>query len=674
VTGAAHGSELDELRPVTVLFADIVGSTALGERLGPAEVKALVGDCVTQMSRAVEEYGGSVQAYQGDGICAYFGVPVAHEDDPERAVRTALRILEVLGEYARDICAAWGISDFNVRVGINTGQAGVGLVGAADPQAVALGDTTNVAARLEASAAPGTILVGEEVARRLAHRFLFEPVGDIAAKGRSASVAASRLVGPKREERAAAPPPLVDREAELERLRTATRELQAGRGQILLLVGEPGIGKTRLLAELRSIASDEVTWLEGECLSYGGLHSWPLIEVLRRWLGVEPGDPEIAVRTKAHAKLGALLGPRLDEFLPALGRLLQIRVDRDGPTEPLAGEDASDEIERAYLTWIEALAAERPVLLALEDMQWAHASTRRIAEALLALTDRVPLLLAATTRREPGSEGWRFRLRVLSDYAHRSTELALAPLADEAAGRLLDTLLPGALDGDSRAELIARAEGNPLYLEELLQALVHAGGMRQTRRAWTVTPRSADLLPPALENLLVARIDRLPDGPRRLAQAAAAIGRAFPLRALDRVFASEDLQQDLEVLLRGEIVHELRRYPEREYTFKHGLLQEAALSTLTPLRRRDLYRRVASAFEELGTDSLDDLERLAHYYAQGDDLAKALDYLERAASAAEALNAVRARDLWRRAEALASRLGDSDAARRLEERAQALRA
>ena len=164
----------EELRPVTVLFADIVGSTALGERLPPDEVKVLVGECVTLMSQAVEEYGGTVQAYEGDGICAYFGVPRAHEDDPERAARTALRILEVIGGYARDVAEAWSIPDFDVRVGINTGRAGVGPVGAGSPQTVALGDATNVAARIQSAALPGTIAVGEETARRLAHRFAFE--------------------------------------------------------------------------------------------------------------------------------------------------------------------------------------------------------------------------------------------------------------------------------------------------------------------------------------------------------------------------------------------------------------------------------------------------------------------------------------------------------------------
>src|SRR5215212_270656 len=214
----------DELRPVTVLFADVVGSTSLGERLSPDEVKALVGECVTRMSRAVEEFGGTVQAYQGDGICAYFGVPAAHADDPERAARAALRIVDLVGDYARDVEAAWGIQRFNVRVGVNSGPTAVGEVGAATPQLTATGDTTNVAARLESLAEPGTVLVGETTAQRLARRFVLEERGPTAVKGRARPVRTWRLVRARPQERGGATTPLLGRDRELARLRTALDE------------------------------------------------------------------------------------------------------------------------------------------------------------------------------------------------------------------------------------------------------------------------------------------------------------------------------------------------------------------------------------------------------------------------------------------------------------------
>jgi DNA-binding SARP family transcriptional activator len=621
VTSSARPVE-DERRPVTVLFADIVGSTALGERLEPDEAKVLVGECVTMMSRAVDEYGGTVQAYQGDGICAYFGVPAAHEDDPERAARTALRIVEVVRGYARDIEAAWGIGGFAVRVGVNSGPAAVGLVGTVEPQAVALGDATNVAARLQSAAEPGTILVGQTTARRLSQRFVLEPVGEITVKGREEQVAASRLVRAKEREPRVASTPVVGRERELEHLHALVEDLVAGRGCAVLLTGPAGIGKTRLLTELAALAGERVTWLEGGCHSYGGLPRWPFIEALLGWLGAEIGEPEIAIRTKARASLGALFGGSVDDVLVPLAALLRLRLGPDeGPTGP--------SMLHAYARWLEALAARQPVVVAIEDTQWADLPTRELAQSLLELTDRAPVALVLTEEPIAGSEGAALRLHTLGQFGHRTTELPLVPLSEAASEQLLSALVGDRIDRSTRVGLIAEAEGNPLYLEELARTFLE-GGLEPRGRTWTVTLGSQELLPPTLENLLVARIDRQPDGPRRLAQIAAAIGRTFPVRVLEQV-AGEGTHEALTALLRSGIVRETSRYPELECSFTHGLVREAALSTLTSARKRALYTSIASAFESLYADSLDEhLERIAHYYAQAGNLPKALEYAERA--------------------------------------------
>jgi len=651
----------DELRPVTALFADVVGSTALGEHLAPDEVKTLMGECVSRLSRAVEEYGGMVQAYLGDGICAYFGVPAAHEDDPERAARAALRILEVVREYWFELEAAWGLSEFNVRIGINSGQTAVGLVGSGDRQPVALGDTTNVAARLQGSAAPGTICVGEATARALEHRFELEPLGGIPLRGRDEPVQAWRLV--RARVRASPSPafPLVGRDAELERLRAEVEGLtQAGRGRVLFLRGEAGMGKTRLLQEVRAIAGEDVVWLQGDCLSYGGLVLWPFIDMLRSWLGVGPDDPEVLVRTKTRARLGALLGARSSEALPALLRLLKARLEPDEDRELPAPADLAAAIRAAYRTWIAALAEHGPVIVAIEDLHWADPSARAVAEELLSLTDGAPLLLAFTLR--PGqSEGARLRLHALAEFAHRTIDVVLEPLSEDAARRLLHLSLPGLVEEAAMSEVLSRAEGNPLFLHELLRSLVQGGGLRRGR-SWTLTARAAGYLPQALENLLVARIDLLPDGARRLAQIAAVIGRSFPVRVLARL-APDGFEADLAVLLREEVIQELRRLPERSYVFKHALLQEASLSTLTPARHRSLHARVAATFEELFEPSLDEhLELLAHLYVESGELQKALAYLQQSADKAEGLDAQEeGAELRRRAAKVAARLGDGSA-------------
>jgi len=455
-------------------------------------------------------------------------------------------------------------------------------------------------------------------------------------------------------------------------------ELQAGRGQILLLVGEAGIGKTRLLAELRAGVSGSVMWLEGRCLSYGGDQlSWPFVEMLRGWLGLQPGEPEVAVRMRLRAKLGGLFGPQADRVLPYLGRLLSVRLDPEFESRLAAAtpEALAAETRRAYLDWIERLAERQPLVVALDDAHWADPSTRALAEDLLEVTDRAPLMVAAALRPDTASEGWALRLKALSEYQHRAEEVTLGPLSREASLQLADAILPaGVLDEVIKEGMVLRAEGNPLYLEELLRSMVEGGGLDRGR-SWTLTISTGQLLPSSLESLFVARIDRLPPGARSLAQVAAVIGRNFPVRVLDEVGESDDLQGDLAVLLRAGMVRELRRYPELECTFKHGLLQEAALSTLPKARQRELYGRVAAAFERLYAGSLEDhLEVLAFDYYRSDDDAKALQYLERAGSKAAGLNAAdQATELWTRAQKVASKLGDDEAGRRLAERLSAVR-
>jgi class 3 adenylate cyclase len=670
------GAVDDELRPVTALFADIVGSTGLGERLAPDEVKEVVGDCVSRMSRVVEEFGGTIQAYVGDGICAYFGLPASHEDDPERAARAALKIMRVIGEYSRDIEAAWGVRDFNVRIGINSGQAGIGMVGAADRQAVALGDSTNVAARLQAGTEPGTIALGAATARRLGPGFDLRPAGTLPVKGREEPVSSFRLIGVASDARRAVELPLLGRDHEMATIEAIATDLRSGRGQIVLFVGDAGIGRTRLLGELRQRVGD-VPWLEGECAGYGGQMPYaPFVAALRGWLGVTEGVTDVAVRLRLRARLAPLLADRAAELLPYLARFLGVRSELgdDEALNRLTPDGLAVAMRGAYAHWVAALCARGPVVVALEDAHWADVPTGGLAELLIPLTDRTSLILAITTRRESSSEGWRLRLQALADYSHRTTEIAVGPIADEAAHRLIQVMLPGALDHAAEADLVARAEGNPLYIEELVRTLAEAGGADR-RRDWTLSTSSMAMLPPALEGLLVAQLDRLPDDPRRLAQVAAVVGRQFPVRVVEQVLTGDEVRAGLTTLLRADVVREVRRFPELECAFRHGLLHEAVLGTLTPWGRRELHGRIGAAYEAVYAGALEDrLDILAEHYARSDDLARALEYLGRAADRAAAIDATdQAAELRRRADKVAARLGEArvDAGARVSEGAAA---
>jgi len=655
----------DEVRPVTALFVDVVGSTSLGERLQPDEVKVLIGDCVSRMSHAVEKHGGMVQAYAGDGICAYFGVPAARDDDADRAALAALEILREMETYALEIASAWDVADFQVRVGINSGQAGVGTVGAGHPQFVALGDMTNVAARLQAAAEPGSIVVGESTARRVSARFVLEPLGELTVKGRAGPVPAWRLVRRKTAQRRISRVPLVGRTTEIARLQKVVAELQSGRGMVLSVRGDAGLGKSCLLGEVGDLVSRDVIWIEGQCRAYSPLY-WPFLEMLRSWLGVDEIEAEIVVRTRLRARLSEAVGDEIGEVLPYLGHLLGIKQNATdvASIQELSPADLAERVRLAFRRWIVCLAHTAPVVVAIEDMHVADPATCHAAEALLSVTDEAPLLLAVTMRPEPDSGGWAFHVSALASHPHRVVDLSLEPLEEAEAEELATAL--GVSEPATRSLIVSRAEGNPLYLEELCDASPSLGELRS--RTWTITTTRADL-PSPLDTLLIGQIDGLGADARALVQAAAVIGRVFTASVLESIAGAEAIR-GMPELLRGGIIRERRRYPELEYSFRHGMLQEAALSTLTPARREALYRAGAAAVETLYAGALDErAEILAHYHAHGGKPEASLRYLEMAAERADSLGeASHTLHLWMRASRVASAIGDASAEARASER------
>jgi adenylate cyclase len=633
----------DELRPITVLFADVVGSTALGERLPPDEVKALVGECVNRMSAAAEAYGGFVQAYQGDGICVFFGVPSAHEDDPERAAFAALEILDVVADSARDVRDAWGIANFAVRVGVNSGTAAVGLVGAQSPHPVALGDVTNTAARLQMAADPGTIVVGPRTARRLEARFRLTSVGPLELKGKHEPVDAWWLLGPRGAERLAWVAPFVDRGADVGRIRNVVEAVaDRGLGQVLVVLGPAGIGKTRLLDEVAQDTSDRITWIRGEARSSATRLTYAtVIHALRSWLEIGSADPEIVVRTRLRARAGDLM---TEDSVAGLGSLLGLQ-----------GMPTSSDPQAAVVTWIETLAERGPAALVLDDLQWADQPTREVVEHVLLLTERLPLLLVLSLRPDPGSEGWALRLLAMADYAHRTTEVSVGPLGHGSAENLASAFAPG-LDDATRAELLREADGNPLYIEELARDFSEAGADRH--RTWTLTALPVRPLPSALESLMISRVDRLPVDARQLVQAAAVLGRSFPVSVLRAMVEDDSFDEHMQMLLRAGLIRETRRYPTFECAFTHGLLQEAVLATLPGSRQQALYRAAAHALEQqLGDDTIERLELLAECHARSDELERALEHLERAETLAREVGTPsQAAEYRRRAEKVAARL------------------
>jgi ABC-type transport system substrate-binding protein/class 3 adenylate cyclase len=639
----------EERRAVTALSGDIVGSTHLAERLDPEEAKLVVGEAVARMVAAVEELGGTVKDLAGDGILALFGAPVAHEDDAERAVRAGLRIATDLAGYAREVADAWGIDDFAVRVGVNTGTVVLGPVGGGSRvEYGAVGDSINTAARLQSSARPGSVLVGESTHRLVEPLFEWSEPQRLALKGKQEQVMAYEATGvraaPGRTRGLGREAPLVGRDIELATAREAAEAVLSGTGGILFVTGEAGIGKSRLVSEVRRIVEEadspgrRPVWLEGRCVSYGeSLPYWPYRDVVREWLGISVQDPELRVRVHLRHEIESLFGERASEIYPYLGAMLGLTLEAEAATRlaelsPEALQYRTFEVVRALL---EALADSRPVVVVIDDLHWADATSLQLTESLLGVADSAAVLLILAQRPERDHPSWHVRSAANERYPHRSRELTLDALSDQANRRLLRTLVgETTLPAELEDRLLAIAEGNPFYLEELVSTLADTGVLVQDDGGWRFDHEADISIPPTVEKVILARIDRLPTRERDVLTAASVLGRRFGLPLLEGVTGSlEDgsLLDSLNALQRVDLIREARRWPEPEYHFKHALIQEAAYRTLLATTRGKLHREALSWLEQRYTESIDEaLGLLAYHALGGEDEDKAVEYLTRA--------------------------------------------
>ncbi|HEX9299886.1 MAG TPA: ABC transporter substrate-binding protein, partial [Actinomycetota bacterium] len=643
----SDASTRDERRIVTAVFADLVGSTALAERLDPEELKLIVGEAIARIIAAVESFGGTIKDLAGDGVLALFGAPIAHEDDPERAVRAAIRVRDEIQEYAREVERGWDVPGFGVRVGVHTGLVVVGEIGAGGRvEYAALGDAVNVAARLQGAASRGTVLVGDATHRLVEPLFGWNAAQSLDLKGKSEPVTAFAVVGagrasvvPRGLEGVQAQ--LIERGAELAHGAEVLENVAAGIGGVLVVTGEPGIGKSRLLAELRAsfesmdAARGTPVWLEGRCVSYGeAMPYWPFRDLLRSWLGVLADEPELRVRVTLRRQIGRLFGDRAIEYYPYLGAMLGLTLEpeahaRLAELSPEAAQYRTFEVIRALFA---RLAEEGPIVAAFEDLHWADATSLQLLEGLLADTERSALLLVLTLRPERDHAAWRLKESAARELPHRTRELALEALSGDGGRELLRSLIGGVeLPPDMGRRILEPAEGNPFFLEEIVRSLVDAGALVRADAGWRFDHEIEVEIPPTVEKVIVARIDRLDPGARDALLAAAVLGRSFGLPHLEAVVGDGDIGPSLIELQRLDLLREGRRWPEPEYRFKHVLIQEAAYRTLVADRRGALHGRAAAWLEERYAGREDEVAGLlAHHWLAAEDEDKAVAYLARA--------------------------------------------
>jgi len=544
-----------ERKPVTALFADVVGSTALAERMDPEDWTAMMNEAFDQMSKAVFRYEGTIAQLQGDAMVAFFGAPVAHEDDPDRAVRAALDMVAAIDEFARQLKATDGI-DFRIRAGISSGPVVVGNVGTdLRYEYTALGDAMNVAARMQAEAEPGSVLITASTHRLVADAFETEDIGEIAVKGKTDPVHAYRVVAPKAVplrkrglERAGLESPMVGRDHELETLRSLYGVVQAGRSRVAILVGEPGIGKSRLLAELRRWVTDQPQaeaarsispWLEGRCVSYGrNLPYHLLLDLVRSTLEIPFAGSETEARVMLDRQLGAYLGDEATDTAPFLAHLLGLPLHADEADRALLDPET---MQIRYVASIHrllrALSIRGPVVLVCEDMHWADPASVALVSQLLPLAAQLPVLFIATLRADTDSAGWRLVSTARELFGDALTEMRLQPLSDTDGRDLVANLLEiESLPQGVRDSILSRAEGNPFFVEEVIRMLIERGVIERHEEHWVATAEVASVdIPDTLHGLLLARIDQLPDTAKRSLRVASVIGRQFPVRVLERV-------------------------------------------------------------------------------------------------------------------------------------------
>jgi class 3 adenylate cyclase/tetratricopeptide (TPR) repeat protein len=636
-----------ERKQVTVLFADLKGSMELLADRDPEEARKILDPVLELMMEAVHRYEGTVNQVMGDGIMALFGAPLAHEDHAVRACYAALRMQDAARQYAERVHRAEGVP-IQIRLGLNSGDVVVRVIGSdLRMDYTAVGQTTHLAARMEQMAIPGSVLITPDTLALVEGYVVVKSLGPRPIRGLNAPLDVYELVGAatvRSRFQAAASRGLtrfVGRETELDQLQQALDQARVGRGQVVAVVGEPGVGKSRLYWEFtRSHRTHGWLTIEAGSVSYGTATNYlPVVELLRTYFQIEAADSARKIREKVTGRLLSL-DRNLEAVIPPLLWLLDVPLD----DESWAHLDGAQRRRRTLDSVKLLLLCEsqaQPLIVVFEDLHWIDAETQALLDGLVESVPTARLLLLVNYRPE-------FQHAWSSKTYYRL--LRIDPLAQVSAQKLLEVLL----GSDPRLRplkdlLIARTEGNPFFLEESVRTLVETKMLLGERGAFRLArmPDGVDRtlqIPATARALLAARIDRLPPEDKHLLQAASVIGAHVPLDLLRAIMDEDDpeLRQGLARLQGAEFLYETRLFPELEYTFKHALTHEVAYGNLLHERRRPLHARIVEAIEQLYPDRLTEhAERLAHHAVKGELTDKAVTYLQQAGRKAFARSAHR---------------------------------
>ena len=618
-----------ERKLVTVLFADVANFTAMSERLDPEEVHQIMDGCFKILMDEIHQDEGTINQFTGDGVMAIFGAPVAHENHAQRACYAALSVQNIIQKYGEDVKEEFGVS-FNLRMGLNSGPVVVGAIGDnLRMDYTAVGDTTNLAERLQALAEPGTIIVSGNTHRLARDYFEFGQIRTVRVKGKKQPQKAYKLlkvgqIGSRIEAASAKGlTRFVGRKNSMAALMQAYAKAQSGFGQVVGILGDAGVGKSRLLMEFRNrLHQEKITYLEGHCLHYGDSMSYlPVLDILRDYFQIKDEEREIIINKKIMHKI-ARLDERLKSNLPAIRDLLSFEPE----DKEYCGLEPPQKREKMFEAIKDLLIREsqnKTTIIAFDDLHWIDKTSEDFISYLIGWVGGAKILLILLYRQEYTHQ-WESK-----SYYNR---IGLHHLTTNSSTELIQAILK---DGDVVPELkefiLSRAEGNPLYIEEFTHALLENGFIRQKDKKYVFTRNTSEIeIPDTIQGIIAGRIDRLQDNLKQTLQMASVIGRDFAFRILQAITEmQEEIKSHLLSLQALEFIYEKSLFPELEYIFKHALTQEVAYNSLLAQRRKEIHENIGMAIEQIYQDRLEEFyEMLAYHYSKSDNSKKAYQYLK----------------------------------------------
>jgi class 3 adenylate cyclase len=624
---SSRSSIKGERKLVTVLFADVAHYTSIAETLDPEEVHRIMDRLFKLLMDEIHKYEGTINQFTGDGIMAIFGAPVSHEDHAQRACYAALAVQRAMAPFSEQIKDEKDI-DFKIRIGLNTGPVVVGSIGDdLRMDYTALGDTTNLAARLQQGADAGSILMADSSYKLISPHFVTEPCGELKVKGKKDPVTAHLLKRTRRirslmdivAEKALSP--LIGRSEEFNRLHRLWDLCKKGNGQVVFIVGEAGIGKSRLVFELHhALAAEKITWLEGRCTAYGrNLPFSPLIDLLKRNFRIDEEDTEQIIIRKIDAGL-SVLGEETKARAPFLKFLFSV----DPGDDLIQSMDAHGR-RRMIFDSIRLMTIRgsklRPLILLFEDLHWIDHESEDFLKYVINSLAVLPVMLILTYRPgyvNPFGERTFFnRISLKALRKEESLDLTKGVIGVDRLPKFVEPLI------------LERAEGNPFYIEEIAKSLEEMGTFKEMEATGTTNAQNQIQIPTSIQDIIMARIDRLPDEQKAALQIAAVIGREFANRLLERIAKlKEGITDVLGDLVGLEIIYQTQFYPELSFMFKHALTHDVAYNSLLTSKRKAIHALTGEVIEEIYATRLGEhYEILAHHYAQGEVWDKAIAYL-----------------------------------------------